>query len=60
MKFSPLEMIFVAVIVALLVVLLIGAAENKRKFTAACDRAKGTTVYDGRHYQCIKEVTNAR
>lgn len=49
-----IEWIILAAIVLILVAVFAGAGRNKEKFQAACDQAKGTAVWDGRQYQCIK------
>jgi hypothetical protein len=58
------ELVIVAAIVFLLtvilIVILIAAVFTEREFKDVCDRANGTTVYDGRQYQCIKEVSHGR
>jgi hypothetical protein len=47
------EWVIVAAIVVILVALGFGYQHNKADFKRVCDEAKGTTVYDGRQYQCI-------
>jgi len=49
-----IEWIILAAIIMIVVVVFIGAGKNKETFQAVCDQAKGTTVWDGRQYQCIK------
>jgi hypothetical protein len=49
-----IEWLIVGAIGLILFAVFIGAGNNRGKFEKACDEARGTTVFDGRQYQCIK------
>ena len=50
-----IEWVIVAAIVLILGAVFIGSGENRKAFKATCDETGGTTVHDGRQYQCIKK-----
>lgn len=50
-----IEWLIVSAIALLLVAIFVGASTNGKTFKATCDEAGGTTVNDGRQYQCIKK-----
>ena len=50
-----IEGLIVAAIVVILLAVFVGAGSNREKFQAVCDEARGTTVWDGRQYQCLKK-----
>ncbi len=52
MKNSEWAIVFV--IVLILAAVFIGFFKNAEEFKKVCDQARGTTVWDGRQYQCIK------
>ncbi len=41
-------------IVVLIVLAAVGFFHTKDEFRRVCDEARGTTVFDGRQYQCVK------
>lgn len=47
------EFLVVAFVVALVGLGIFAAIANRSRFERACDVQHGTTVYDGRQYQCI-------
>ena len=49
------EWAIIAAIALILGVLFLGFVENRKAFKAVCDETGGTTVYDGRQYQCFKK-----
>ena len=49
-----IEWLIIAAIVAILIAVVVGFAKNSGEFKRVCDEARGTTVWDGRQYQCIK------
>ena len=57
MKDIPIiEWLIVFAIVLILVAVRVGFRPSSADFKKACDEARGTTVYDGRQYQCIKNA----
>lgn len=48
------EKLIIAAIAVILMLVFIGWNFNKAEFKKVCDEARGTTVWDGRQYQCIK------
>ncbi len=44
----------VAAIVALMGLGIFASCSQHNTFKSTCDKAGGTTVYDGRQWQCIK------
>ena len=52
---SLLESFIVAAIAVILGAVFVGAGTNEKRFKAVCDEAGGTTVRDGRQYQCVKK-----
>lgn len=48
------------VIAALMALGLFGSCAQHDKFKTTCDRAGGTTVYDGRQWQCIKPTPDGK
>ena len=50
-----IEWLIVAAIAFILIAVFVGFGKNKEKFQVVCDEAHGTTVYDGRQYQCVKK-----
>lgn len=49
-----IEWAIIAAIVLILVALVVGSGKNRAEFRRVCDEARGTAVFDGRQYQCIK------
>jgi hypothetical protein len=47
------EKLMLAAIAAILVVMLVGWYANAETFERVCAESGGTTVWDGRQYQCI-------
>jgi hypothetical protein len=45
-------------IVVVVVLLGFSMGHTKDKFEAVCDKAHGTTIFDGRQYQCITAQKN--
>lgn len=50
-----IEWLVVAVIVLIVAVSIIGFVRNRDTFDRVCVDAGGTTVWDGRQYQCVKK-----
>lgn len=51
---TVVEWLIILVIALILVALFVGSVKNGGEFKRVCDEARGTTVWDGRQYQCIK------
>ena len=49
-----IEWLIAGAAVAILVALFFSTSASRKNFKAVCDEARGTTVWDGRQYQCIK------
>lgn len=45
---------FIAVVVLSLIAMVIAFEKSNDEFRLVCEQSKGTTVWDGRQYQCIK------
>lgn len=46
--------LIVAAIAAVIAIFALGFSANAAAFREACSKSGGTTVYDGRQYQCMK------
>ena len=51
-----IEWLIIFAVALILVALGVGFKLSSADFKKACDEARGTTVYDGRQYQCIKNA----
>jgi hypothetical protein len=51
---SKVEWIIVFAIVLLLIAAFYGAATTTSDFKRVCDEVRGTVVFDGWQYQCIR------
>lgn len=49
-----IEWLIILAIAGILIALIVGTVSNRSTFKQVCDEAHGTTVFDGRQYQCIK------
>lgn len=58
MKMTWVEKLLYAAILLILVPAFIGLIRNSDEFKKVCDSENGTTVWDGRQHQCIKERTS--
>lgn len=52
------EKVIVSLIIMIMVGLVVGFVNTKMSFKAVCDGVGGTTVFDGRQYQCFKGDVN--
>ena len=49
-----IEWLIIAGISSIIALAFISASVTTNDFKTVCDSASGTTVFDGRQYQCIK------
>lgn len=54
MKTTWVEKLIIAAVAALLILAGLSGNHSQDKFEKICKDARGTVVYDGRQYQCIK------
>jgi hypothetical protein len=54
MEMTWIEKLLCAAIAVIMLLAGIGVYTNGDRFKKVCDDARGTTVWDGRQYQCIK------
>lgn len=54
MKMTWHEWVLISAIVLCVLGAAVGFSKSSRDFKRVCDEARGTTVWDGRQYQCIK------
>lgn len=54
MEITWIEKLICAAILLILLLVGVGWYKNSGEFKKVCDEARGTTVWDGRQYQCLK------
>jgi hypothetical protein len=55
------EAILISVLIVTLVLLtVLSMADTKNPFKQICDKSSGTTVWDGRQYQCIPATIQSK
>ena len=51
---SLIEWAIIAAIVLILAAVFFGHGKRHDEFKRVCDEAGGTTIFDGKQYQCLK------